>query len=461
MSTFKPRQFQEDGVLGIWKFRGKTLLADDQGLGKTIEALMWVSRIPARRPVVIVTPSSVKYHWQMEARQKFGLQSRVLEGQGPRQKAVWTHQDRILILNYDILWFWLKALMANPPRVVIFDECHYISNRLARRTRAAKALAKHADSVLGLSGTPMTNKPVQLWAVLNIIRPDLFPDFDQFAWRYCKPRHTYWGWRFDGAENKDELHKILTKHVMIRRLKEDVAPELPKKIHKMIPVHLGPAAFKEYHKAKDNFLMWLREKSAAKAARAKRAESMVKVGYLLRLCAHLRLPQTLNFVKEFHENNPGEKIVGLTGHTFMIDRLRETFPKSSVVIDGRVTGVLRTEAVRSFTHIRKITDLWGNWRAASVGLNLQRASNMVSLDPPWTPGDLLQGQDRVHRIGQTKTVVIWYLYAMGTVEEEWMRILRERTGVLKAVLDGKMDMSQAHADLFGKLIDNIAKKEGI
>lgn len=460
MSTFKPRQFQEDGVRGIYNLKGKTLLADDQGLGKTIEALMWVSRVP-RRPVVIVAPSSVKYHWQMEARQKFGLQSRVLEGQGPKQEAVWTHQDQILILNYDILWFWLRALMKRPPKMVIFDECHYVSNRLAQRTKAAKKLAERADSVLGLSGTPMTNKPVQLWSILNIIRPDMFDDFHQFAWKYCKPRHTYWGWRYDGAERKDELHKILVENVMIRRLKEDVAPELPKKIHKMIPVHLGSAAWKEYTKAKDSFMTWLREKSPARAARAKRAESMVKIGYLLRLCAHLRMPQTLNFIKEFHQNHPGEKVVGLTGHTFVIDRLRETFPKTSVVVDGRVTGVLRTEAVRSFTYVRKILNLWGNWRAASVGLNLQRASNMFSLDPPWTPGDLLQGQDRVHRIGQTKTVVIWYLYAMGTAEADWMQILRERTEVLKAVLDGKMSIEAAQTNLIGKLIDKLAKKEGI
>jgi SWI/SNF-related matrix-associated actin-dependent regulator 1 of chromatin subfamily A len=459
--NFTPRKFQEDGVRRIYGMAGRVLLADDQGTGKTISALMWISRINAHRPVVIVTPSSVKYHWQMEARQKFGLQSRVLEGRGPKQNSVWTHQDKILIINYDILWFWLRALMKCPPKVVVFDECQYISNPQARRTKASKHLAKHAQSVLGLSGTPMTNKPVQLWAVLNIIRPDLFPDFHQFAWRYCKPRHTFWGWRYDGAENKDELHSILVKHVMIRRLKEDVAPELPKKIHKMIPVHLGPAAFKEYDKAKNSFLMWLREKSPARAARAKRAESMVKIGYLLRLCAHLRMPQTINFVKEFHVAQPGEKLVGMTGHTFVIDKLREAFPRTSVVVDGRVTGKLRTEAVRSFTNIAKILNLWGNWRAAGVGLNLQRASNMVSLDPPWTPGDLLQGQDRVHRIGQTKSVMIWYLYAMNTVEYEWMMILRERTLDLKAVLDGKKSIQDVQYDLFGKLIDKIAKKEGI
>lgn len=450
------RPFQEEGVAGIYKFKGRALLADDMGLGKTIQALAWIARIPKRRPVLIICPASLKYMWQYEAWNKFRLRARVLEGQGPKRNPGLILRDPILIINYDILHHWQKVLLRNPPPVIILDECHYAKNKGARRTKAAHQVAQEAASVIGLSGTPMTNKPVELWSVLNIIRPDLFPNFSAFAWRYCSPKHTIWGWKFDGAENRGELFSILKRHVMIRRLKQDVAPELPDKIHKVIPFKLGPRKLAEYQKATSNFIAWLKEKSPAKAQRARRAQAVVKVGYLLRLCCELKMSQTIEFLRDFQESNPGKKAVGMTGHTFVIERLAKEFP-NSVVVNGSVTGRDRAEAVHRFiSHpASKITFLFGNWKAAGTGLNLQVAHNLFVLDPPWTPGDLLQGQDRVHRIDQKEIVIIWYLLLFGTLEEDWTEILRKRTVILKEILDGKQ--AATTEDLFAKLIDTLVK----
>jgi SWI/SNF-related matrix-associated actin-dependent regulator 1 of chromatin subfamily A len=451
----KLRHYQEEDLVRIFNFRGRALVANEQGTGKTAESLAWIQKIPSRRPVLIVAPSSVKYAWQHEALTSFGIRARVLEGQGPKRSEHLRLEDDILIINYDILHFWLKVLKRNPPKVLIIDECQYCSNPRARRTKAVKAVSWKAESILGLSGTPMTNRPIQLWAILNIIRPDIFPSFHDFAWMFCEPKHTHWGWKYDGAVKKKELWGILTKHVMIRRLKKEVAPELPDKIHKIIPMKMGPAATKEYEKARESFLAWLKEKSPAKASRAARAEAMVKAGYLLRLCARLKMSQVVNFIKEFKEINPGKKIVGLTGNTFVIDRLKEEFP-DCVVVDGRVTGRHRTESVRRFRESTRINDFWGNWRAAGVGLNLQKAHNFIALDPPDSPGLFLQGIDRVHRLGQDSQVIIHRPVLMGTMEEKRWKKIEEKSKVLSEIIDGHAESSGPKANIFDELLKELS-----
>lgn len=450
---FVPRPYQKKDLRRIYDFHGRALLAWEQGLGKTPESGWWLSKIPAHRPALIVAPSSVKYAWQHELWDFFRLRARVLEGQGPRDSGM-VLKDDIVVVNYDILYHWLPVLEKRPPKVFIMDECQYVSNAAARRTKASKYISQWASSVIGLSGTPMTNRPVQLWSILNIIRPDLFPDFWGFAHEYCEPKMGFWGWEFKGATNRKGLWEILTKNVMIRRLKKEVAPELPDKIHKTLPMMMGQKAKQEYVKASESFLLWLREKSPARANRARKAEAMVKVGYLLRLCARLKLPQTIKFIQEFKESNPGKKIVGLTSCRFVIDRLLEEFP-DCVVVDGRVTGKIRTDSVRKFRESKRINDFWGNWRAAGIGLNLQVSQDLFALDPPSTPGVFLQGIDRVHRIGQAGQVIIQYPYLAGTVEEKWWKKIKTRAGILSEIMDGKASSSALSGNIFDQLLSEL------
>lgn len=424
------RQFQKEGVRMIYDFKGRALLADEQGLGKTLEALEWIRRTPRHRPVVIVTPSSLKYTWQKEASMHFGMRSEVLEGRPRKSLGL---SSKIIILNYDILQHWLKVLLKNQPTTVIFDECHYIKNPEAARTKAAQRLSANASSVVGLSGTPMTNQAIDLWSILSCIRPELFPSRLKFAWRYCKPKATPWGWQFNGAVKKKELNRILRERVLIRRLKKDVAKELPDKIHKVISFKLD--SYQEYNKARTDFLGWLKKISPAKAKRAKRSQALVKIGYLLRLVAEIKLKWTIKWLEEFKETHPGKKLVGLTMHTSVIDALKKKFP-NSIVIDGRVKGKLRTESVRRFQTDKKIPFFFGNWKAAGVGITLTAAHHFASFDFPWTPGDLSQGLDRIHRIGQEKTVFIYFLMAMNTLEESQLTGLKKKGKVLSSILDG-------------------------
>ena len=447
MTTLRP--FQLDGAKRIYAFRGRALLADEQGLGKTLQALYWVLKTSKHRPVIIVTPASVKYAWQSEAGLHFNMRTEVLEGR--RQKRMMQLPGPVVILNYDILKSWLPALLKAKPKTVIFDECHYIKNPEAERTKAALKLAEGATSVLGLSGTPLTNRPIELWPVLSAICPDLFPERGKYAWRYCNPRYTPWGWQYDGATRTGELHRVLTDWCMIRRLKRDVAKELPPKIRHVVPFKLD--SYEEYNKAQSDFLHWLKEISPARAKRAKKSEALTKIGYLLRLVAKLKLNWTAQWIEEFLECHPDQKLIAFSMHTPVIRHLFHKFEKVAVVIDGSVTGRKRVEAQRQFQSNRRTRLLLGQWVAAGVGLNLQVASNVAGLDFPWTPGHLLQGEDRIHRIGQKSQCIIHYLVAMGTIEEKQIKVLRKKATVLDSILNGTRPSKDL--DLFSELLKEV------
>lgn len=431
MGNIELKPFQLEGARAIYKFRGRCLLADDQGLGKTIQALYWISRIPSYRPVVIVTPASMTFTWQSEAALHFGLRAEVLEGRAPQRKI--SLPGNIVILSYDVLPSWLKILQEHNPRCVIFDEVHYLKNPRAQRTKSATKLSQGVPSVVGLSGTPLTNCPIELWSIANIIRPGLFPTRMNYAWEYCKPRKAPWGWMFNGASNLDKLNRILRRNLMIRRSKKEVLPELPQKTRRMISLRLKD--YSEYRKAEDDFINWLKSRSHARAKRAKKSQALTKVGYLLRLVAELKMDLTAQWIREFFETHPDEKLVAMTMHTDVIDDLRKRFP-GSIVLDGRVAGRHRTEAVRKFQTNSRVQLVLGNWKAAGIGITLTAAHNAVALDFPWTPGDLVQGEDRIHRIGQKKPVTIYYLTAMLTIEERLVSILKRKATVLDHVLEG-------------------------
>lgn len=449
----KLQQFQFDGVCQVREWGGRALIGDEMGLGKTIQALFWAFKHPQRRPVVIVCPASLKWNWQSEAENHFGLRSAVLEGRAKKGDTL--PDSNIFIINYDILPAWLKLLRKAKPQILIIDEIQFLTNHLSKRSKAARRLSKGMRSVIGLSGTPFANRPIELWHVLKVIKPNLFPSREKFAWRYCAPRYTPWGWRYDGSTNRKELNGILRDHVMIRRLKKDVLLDLPDKVNRTVAFKLGLKARREYTKAKTNFIGWLSEKSPTKAAKAKKSLAMSKIGYLLRLVAQLKLNWTAQWIADFFEAHPDKKLICFTRNTFVIEFLLEKFPHA-LVINGDVKNSLRPKIVRQFQNNPKKNLFLGNWKAAGVGLTLTAAHNVVALDLPWTPADMDQGGDRAHRIGQEETVTFWHLVALDTIEEWLAQLLTKKRKIQTAILDGKG--AKYDVNIFEELLEIMNKE---
>jgi len=406
------------------------------GLGKTLQTILWMSRNPEARPAVIVCPASIKFNWQKEMLQHAGMDSCVLEGTKVKE---WRLVERpsVYVVNYDILHAWLEYLTELKPRLVVFDESHHLGNMRSRRTRCAKRLAANAPHRIALSGTPLTNRPAELWPVLNILRPDLWPSFHSYAVAHCAPRKRFWGWDYSGASRLSELRHKLLANVMIRRRKEDVLHQLPPKRQNTVALELSDR--KEYERAQSHFLEWLRDKDPTKLTGAQRAEAVVKVGYLLRLVGELKMKAVLEWADDFLHGSEG-KLVLMAVHKRVIAALTEKYKKRCVVVDGSVTGKARFEAVERFQKDDRVRVFVGNVKAAGVGITLTAAADLAFVEFPWTPGAFDQCADRTHRISQEKSVTITLLAARDTIDDHMIRLLERKRVTTTAVLDGGDDI---------------------
>jgi len=425
--------YQNIGVAFIEKKNGRALIADEMGLGKTCQALSWLQLHPEKRKAIIITPATLKINWQREAKMWISNpKTQVLTG----SKIVPIFGE-IIIINYDILAAWEETLIALKPQVIILDECHYIKSHSTRRTKAVKRICKGVSHVICLSGTPIVNRPIEMYNAINLIDSNIFPSEFAFAHKFCNPKKTPWGksgWDFSGASNTEVLHKILVESIMIRRKKMDVLTELPPKTFSFVPMMLDNR--KEYEFVKNNFIDWVYEQKGMEAAeRAGAAECLGKIEGLKQTAVKGKMEQVLNWIEDFLMT--GEKLVLFATHKTAIERIMEEFQNVAVKIDGSVSQAQRQIAVDKFQNDPEVKLFVGNIQAAGVGITLTASSNVAFMELPWTPGALAQASDRVHRIGQKDNVTVHYLLAYNTIEEEIAEMLDRKLKVLDSVLDGK------------------------
>ena len=424
-----PYPFQNEGVAFIENRKGRALIADEMGLGKTIQAIAWLQMHPEARPAVIVAPAFLKLNWRRELHKWMpNPNSEIVKGTTPYK----TKGD-IIIINYDILYHWYKELQLRDPQIIITDECHFYKSNKAKRTKAVKMMAKGVPYFLALSGTPIENRPVEIYNAVSIIDPNIFPSPWVFYQRYCNARHNGYGWDFKGASHIPELHHILTTTIMIRRKKKDVLKDLPEKVWSLVPIELEN--INDYYKAENNFLAWVKENKGIEAARkASNAEVVSAIETLKQLAVKGKLNQAIEWIENFLES--GKKLVVFATHHFVVDALFETFSKVAVKVDGRDSMTNRRASVDKFQNDINTRLFIGNIDAAGVGLTLTAASDVAFLELPWTPGKLEQASDRVHRIGQKESVTIYYLLAADTIEERIAKLIDQKRKILDGILDG-------------------------
>jgi len=497
----KLNPYQKEGVQLNEKFDGRFLLADEQGLGKTIQVLEYLRRNPKMRPAIIVCPASVKYVWQDQAREHCGLRTTICSGQKPPKKTLLHNRD-IFVINYDILFYWANYLRKLHPQFVALDEGHRIKSRGALRTRAARMLCAPLRKIpisqvhlankahllredeavwfedtdgtridgfvsslgkdgrvvirtqvphLGvLSGTPLTNRPAELWSVLNLIWPQFFPAFTPYAWEYCAPEMTPYGWQYKGAPNLDKLHRMLTRIGMIRRRKKDVLKDLPKKRRFVVPLDLGDR--KEYEAAKGDFINWLHRQDASKAERASKAEKITQMAYLKRLAAMGKLKGVFDWVDSFLEESDDKLLIGCMHHS-VIDAIHQRYKSISLTFSGKTADKDRSRVIHAFRKDPRKRIIIGQIQAIGTGVDgLQSvACTSAVVELPWDPGTMGQFDDRIHRIGQKRNVSIYYLVAKGTLEESLCKLLQDKQEVLTRTLDGEDHVKGMSIDIYDRL----------
>jgi len=410
--TLEP--FQRAGVAYALAQR-RTFLADEQGLGKTVEALAALEADGAY-PAVVVCPASVKLNWEREAAHWLPHRAvAVLHGRAPDDAA--DHAD-IVVLNYEILDAHADRLAARRPRAAVFDESHYCKEPRAKRTQAALRLADGLDPWalrLALTGTPILNRPKELTAQLRLL--GRLGDFSSGA---------RLGRRFRGPDSLERLHWHLRAHCYVRRTKAEVLPQLPAKRWVTLPVELANET--EYRLAERDVIAWLRtlpldfSTLEARVAAALRNERLVRLNHLRQLVGQGKLRAALAWIDDWRAS--GEPLVVFAEHLAVQRAVLARHPDALHVLGSDVCSM----------------------RAAAHGITLTRASNVAFLELDWTPARHDQAEDRCHRMGQASAVTAWYLLTQGTIDETIARLLARKRSVIGAVTDGRAAVGEGVVD---------------
>ncbi len=403
----------------------RTFLADEQGLGKTVEALAALEADDAF-PAVVVCPASLKLTWEREARRWLAHRGvAVVHG-----RVAVPPTDEITIVNFEIVAAQREALGRLRPRALVVDESHLVKNPQAKRTRAVRRLAEAVapDGLrLALTGTPVLNHAEELVSQLRVL--GRLEDFGSGA-RFAR--------EFRGELAEQRLHWHLRRRCFVRRTKAEVLPQLPAKRRVVVPIEL--ANEREYRLAEEDVIAWLREQPLdlselnAKIAATLRAERLAQLGTLQRLAARGKLAGALGWIHDFLAS--GEPLVVFARHLEVQQAVLERFPRATHLLGRDALGE-RDATVGAFQRPDGPQLLVAATRVAGQGLTLTRASNVAFLELEWTPAMHDQAEDRLHRIGQRDAVTAWYLLAAATIDETMAALIARKRGLVDAVTDGR------------------------
>jgi SWI/SNF-related matrix-associated actin-dependent regulator of chromatin subfamily A-like protein 1 len=461
--------FQLQGVNYIDKQGGRALIADEMGLGKTVQALAWIQlRKEIALPVLVICPSFLKVNWMRETKKwTTGMNIQILSGQSPYQIT-----ENFVIINYDILSYWEIELKSYNFSTLIVDEAHLVKNNQAKRTKTFKKLSKGVPHLIALTGTPIENRPVEIYNIVYAIQPKLFPNYITFIIDFCDATQGRFGWDVSGASNTLQLNKILRESIMIRRKKKDVLKDLPQKQFVKVPLEISNR--EEYMKAETQFVSFMRKRlegldidemdkkemnkllkfaeekemnvedglteelleeiKEEKMEMVKKHGSFMAYEPLKQLAVEGKITGVVEWIKDFLDC--GEKLVVFAYHIKTIDTLMSHFPDAAR-IDGGVSLKKRQQEMDKFQSDPNVKLFIGQIKAAGVGITLTAASNVAVIQYPWNPGVYFQACDRVHRISQMHQVTIWNLVGEDTIEEKIIEILIKKEKTIGEVTDGK------------------------
>ncbi|PJD97058.1 MAG: helicase [Parachlamydia sp.] len=443
----KLREYQIEGVNWLERLRHMHLngiLADDMGLGKTLQAIIAVTQSKIDYPdsiAIVICPTSLVYNWQEEFT-KFHPQLRTLPVDGSpahRKKLIKGIKNYdVVITSYTLLQKDIEYYQSTKFRYCILDEAQHIKNRGTRNAKSVKML--NGVHRLVLTGTPIENSLEELWSLFDFLMPGLLSTFDRFVERYIRNPHNNQG------KNLEILRRKVSPFIL-RRMKSDVLSELPPLSQIVYHCHLSDtqqALYRSYAQSAREELSQLVSKEGFDKVQIHVLATLTR---LKQICCHPAI-----FAKEKAENGDSSKYdmlmellptliegkhktVIFSQYTRMLNIIREDLQQQGIpfeYLDGSSKN--RLSIVKKFNEDENIPIFLVSLKAGGTGLNLIGADTVIHYDMWWNPAVENQATDRVHRLGQKKSVLSYKLITLGTIEEKILQLQQQKEGHVKKVV---------------------------
>lgn len=402
----------------------KACLWDEPGLGKSFQSLSAAIKLNIKT-AIIICPASVRMVWKNECT-KLNLNGVIIKV----NEDIKINQFNIFSYEGVTGKFNKKALQINSDLLLI-DEAHYLKSHKSKRTKLI--LGNYCDGknslmiknkiTWALTGTPMPNNPSELWSVLHALLPDTIiknnkpMNYWEFVNRYCITKNNGFGIQIIGGKNLSEL-KDRIKGRILRRKKNEVLKDLPPIRYHILPVEgdLNNITFEENNLIKeclekDDPLEHLK-KMKIHLASMRKITGMIKVASIIK------------WVKESEH----KKIVIFAHHREVINQLKKL--ESSVYVDGSCSHNHRIKAVKEFQEGTARIFI-GQIQSAGTGLTLTAASVLIFVEYSWVPAENRQAADRIHRIGQKDSCLIYFTMIPNSIDEDIIKVIKKKTETYK------------------------------
>mgnify|MGYP005746396859 FL=1 len=420
------RPYQKDGVRWLWTLASNGLggiLADDMGLGKSLEMIAFLSLLQEKENILIISPKSLIYNWKNEF-EKWdpSRQVEVVEGSKPNRKKTIERMKEagqgVFVVSYDSLRNDEELYQDILFSTIVLDEAQYIANATALKTKAVKSL--HAKHRFVLTGTPIQNSYMDLWSIMDFLMPGYLDGYKDFHLMYSSLSDS----------NQAQIHRLETQIApfLLRRTKEEVLKDLPPKTEEITVVQMDDAEAKLYEAYFTNAKMTLKEQRNDGRSRV---AILAELTRLRQLCVDpstfvsnykdlsAKLTQAIAMVKEAIAS--GHKVLIFSSFVAVLKHLQIELANlkiSSSLIYGDTPAKERLSLADRFNTNEDEKVMLVSLKAGGTGLNLVGADIVIHLDPWWNIAAENQASDRAHRIGQTRPVTVWKLVAKGTIEEK-------------------------------------------
>jgi len=513
----QPYDYQKQAVKFFEINQGKAILGDQPGVGKTLPPIAYAAK--NRLKTLVICPASLKLNWRKEVVNFSNEKAHVFKytpSKRSKNKNYSKDESLFHIINYESIQSYIKleykhkcggnvivpgkgtqkcgteiidlnkkhkkcemckntnsfktringlvyiqdkdgsVLDPEDYDMIVIDEFHRIKSVKTDWTQIIKkAFRDTVDKRILISGTAIKSRPMEFFSGLNFMDPDMWNSSHDFGLRYCAAYETNFGWDYSGASNLEELFTRISPY-FLRRLKKDVLSQLPDKTYTEIEIELTPTERKEYEKLLKEMKKVVGEGGTEEE---KEQSYLEKIHKLKQFTGNVKLNRMISdgIIDDISSNS--EKIVVMSDYQILAETLYKEYSDRAVIHTGSMNQEEKQSSVDKFQEDKNICLFSGMIGASGVGITLTEASKLIFLGFAWTPADMEQAEDRIHRATTThdNIQIIQYI-CVDTIDEDINELLKEKSQVVSKVLDNK-DFSKrinvSNESIFKSLLERL------